>query len=75
MKKIASILFILLAIVSRAPEASPQEQSPKGFVENLLEGVLAAEGRSLSVENVSISLTGDVTVGHVEVSDDTGPWL
>ena len=75
MKKIASTLFILLAIVLRAPEASPQEQSPKGFVENLLEGVLAAEGRSLSVENVSISLTGDVTVGHVEVSDDTGPWL
>jgi translocation and assembly module TamB len=75
MMRLSSILLVFLAFVVLAPGAAPQETSPKGFVENMIESLLAEEGRTLSIENVSVSLTGDVTVGHVEVSDNEGPWL
>jgi len=41
----------------------------------LLESVLAAEGRSLSIEGVGISLTGDLTVAKVTVRDGNDAWL
>ena len=75
MKRLLAILLLVVVILCPVPGAMAQDTSAKGFVENLLESMLAAEGRSLSVENVSISITGDVTVGHVEVNDDAGAWL
>jgi translocation and assembly module TamB len=52
-----------------------QEQSAKSLVEKMLEDVLAAEGRSVGIEGLSISLNGDVSVDRVEVRDGTEPWL
>ena len=75
MKRFLFILVLVLLATLPQPSALTQETTAKGFVENLLESVLASEGRTLSVENVDISLTGDVTVGHVEVNDDEGAWL
>ena len=68
------ILALILLLLTALP-AQAQEQSASGFVERLLESVLSAEGRSLSIQNTSISLTGDVTVGRVEVRDGEDAWL
>ena len=70
MKKLATISAILAAVLIAAVtlRAWAQEPSPKGFVENMLETMLASEGRTVVVDNVSISLTGNVTAARVEVS-------
>lgn len=71
MARVLAIALLLLTVLA----AQAQERSPRGFVEQLLESVLSAEGRSLAIENARISISGDVTVGRVEVRDGTDPWL
>jgi translocation and assembly module TamB len=71
MTRIFAIVLLLLTVLT----AQAQEQSARGFVEQLLESVLSAEGRSLAIENASISISGDVTVGRVEVRDGADAWL
>jgi translocation and assembly module TamB len=69
-------LALLLAIgawFSAGPFA--QEQTAKGLVESMLENLLASEGRSVKIDGVSISLSGDVTVLRAEVLDGSEPWL
>ena len=75
MKKL--LLAILLILSGQlGPEHSHAQDGPaKGFVENMLESILNVEGRSLSVENASISLTGDLNIARVEVRDSTDTWL
>lgn len=68
------IAMVLVALTLAAVPARAQEAA-KGFVERLLESVLSAEGRSLSIEGTSISFSGDVTVAKVTVRDGTNSWL
>jgi translocation and assembly module TamB len=71
MMRILAIFLLLLTVLT----AQAQERSARGFVEQLLENVLSAEGRSLAIDNASISISGDVTVGRVEVRDGADAWL
>lgn len=71
MTRILAIALLLLTVLA----AQAQERSARGFVEQLLESLLSAEGRSLSIENASISISGDVTVGRVGVRDGEDAWL
>ena len=71
MTRILAIALLLLTVLA----AQAQERTARGFVEQLLESVLSAEGRSLAIENASVSISGDVTVGRVEVRDGDDAWL
>ena len=73
MTRILATLLILVSVLAGAARA--QDTAAKGFVERLLESMLSAEGRSLSLESTSISITGDVTVGRVTVRDGNDAWL
>ncbi len=68
-------LAIILLVASMLVGPASAQDAAKGFVEGLLESVLAAEGRSLSIEGVGISLTGDLTVAKVTVRDGNDAWL
>ena len=69
------LLAIILLVASMLAGPASAQDAAKGFVEGLLESVLAAEGRSLSIEGVGISLTGDLTVAKVTVRDGNDAWL
>jgi translocation and assembly module TamB len=71
----ARILLMLFCLLGLMPGAQAQESSAQSFVERMLENMLATERRSVSIEGLSVSLTGAVTAGRVEVRDGEEPWL
>jgi len=78
MKKLATILVVLATVLVGLPSALKlfaQERSAQGFVEGMLESVLATEGRRVAIDGVSISLTGNVSARRVEIRDGTANWL
>lgn len=78
MKKLATIITVLvatLAAIAGGVQIFAQERSAKGFVEGMLENMLAAEGRTVAIDGVSISLTGNVSANRVEIRDGTDNWL
>ena len=78
MKKLAIISLVLLAVMLGIPaglQLFAQERSARGFVEGMLESMLATEGRTVAIDGVSISLTGNVSARRVEIRDGTDNWL
>ncbi|MDP9138011.1 MAG: hypothetical protein M3N38_07520, partial [Pseudomonadota bacterium] len=75
MKQLLLAILLILSGLLGSEHSHAQDSPAKGFVENMLESILNVEGRSLSVENASISLTGDLTIARVEVRDSTDTWL
>ena len=69
--------FLLIALTAwwAIGTLPAQEQSAKSLVEKMLENVLAAEGRSVAIDGLSIALNGGVSVNRVEVRDGDEPWL
>lgn len=72
---IFGLLTLIAAVVWVADPSPAQQQSAKSVVENMIENMLATEGRSVGIEGLSISLNGNVSVSKVEVRDGETPWL
>lgn len=78
MRKLAVLLALLLVvIVAGTAVVRTQDSGPRArtYVESLVQRLLSAEGRPVEVEDVSIGLTGNVTVRRVAVRDERGEWL
>ena len=78
MKKLAIVFGVLLAALVGFPaglQLFAQERSAQGFVEGMLESMLATEGRTVAIDGVRISLTGNVSADRVEIRDGTDNWL
>ena len=68
----------LIAWLIAAPAAPTQDRADAGgggILVQLLERSLSAEGRQISIEGMTGSLTGAVSIEKMTVADDDGVWL
>jgi autotransporter translocation and assembly factor TamB len=76
MRKLALILAMLLvAVVAGTVHVHTQDEDEQGYVESLVQRLLSAEGRPVTVQGISIGFTGNVSAERVAVRDEAGEWL
>jgi translocation and assembly module TamB len=76
MRRLALILAILLvAVVAGTVHVHTQDEDEQGYVESLVQRLLSAEGRPVTVRGIGIGFTGNVTAERVAVRDEAGEWL
>jgi translocation and assembly module TamB len=76
MRRLALILAILLvAVVAGTVHVHTQDEDEQGYVESLVQRLLSAEGRPVTVQGIGIGFTGNVTAERVAVRDEAGEWL
>ncbi|NNE24266.1 MAG: hypothetical protein HKN11_16830, partial [Rhizobiales bacterium] len=78
MRRLLTVMGIAaLALVGALslPFVAAQNQTAQGLVEGMLQDILSSEGRRVVVEDVAISIDGDVTASRIEIHDGAGVWL
>jgi translocation and assembly module TamB len=73
---ILTLMFVtVVAVVAGTVHVHTQSEDEQGYVESLVQRLLSAEGRPVTVQGIGIGLTGNVTAERVAVRDEAGEWL
>ncbi|MEI8394807.1 MAG: translocation/assembly module TamB domain-containing protein [Rhodospirillaceae bacterium] len=68
-------VFVVVGLGAAAVQAAETGQDDRGFLANMISGLLSGRGTTVSIGAVEGALSADVTVRDIVISDSLGPWF